>query len=96
MDDQFEKEFVNVLMAVYCPRCGIEALTTYPFPAKVGKVCKITCGHCGGVGEREFSPEWQYTDINAWPLEQALNKRYSRAPKREETDTDGHGTLQWD
>ena len=93
---EFEKEFVNVLMAIYCPRCKIEALTTHPFPAKVGKVCTITCGYCGGVGERVFPVEWQYIDINAWPLEQALNKHYARAPKSERSDTDGRGVLQWD
>lgn len=90
----FQKTMINRLMGVDCPSCGLEFLGTHPYPARVGKLVVVTCGSCGGSGERLMPLEWQYTDINAWPLEQALNKRYPRPP--EPMSKEGTGQqLQW-
>ena len=89
----------NRLNAVDCPSCGRETLSTEPYPATVGDACTITCGSCGGVGRGRWhiAPwgEWQYLDLNAYPLEQTLNRHYARAPKSERSETDGRGVLKW-
>jgi hypothetical protein len=92
----FEKLMFNRLNAVDCPACGLEALSTHPYPATVGDDVTITCGSCGGVGVAPFLDTWQYTDLNAYPLEQTLNRHYARASKSERSDTDGRGVLKWD
>ncbi len=91
-----EKDVVNRLMAIDCPDCGLEMLSTCPFPAKVGKECEIICGGCGGVGKRVFPSEWQYTDINAYPVEQTSNRRVQHSPHRESAKHARTGVLEWD
>lgn len=91
---EIKKEMVNLLMGVDCPNCGLERLHTHPYPAEVGKPVTVTCGACGGSGERVMPADWQYTDINAWPLEQALNRRYPRPAQHFSQEGTG-SKLEW-
>jgi len=95
MSEEFQKQMINRLMAVDCPNCGLERLSTEPYPAEVGKPVRVWCGGCGSSGERTMPADWQYTDINAWPLEQALNRRYPRGVKHDDAEAGTGQTLEW-